>query len=82
MTARTSRRSLSGAGVSMLLLTAAAVGQVKADDLDGELLRRCAEFQASQIRLYAIEDEENPNPKAQGMTDWGPRDPGPIGGRA
>ncbi len=41
---RTSRRQLFGAGAALLLLVPAAAGAAKADELDGELIRLCAEI--------------------------------------
>lgn len=45
------RRTVLGVGASMLLLTAAAAGQAKAQELDGELLRLCSDLHACQRRI-------------------------------
>jgi hypothetical protein len=46
------RRDVAAGGISMLVLAAAAAAQAKAQELDGELLALCAEFQA-------VEDESD-----------------------
>jgi hypothetical protein len=52
---RVSRRCAAG-GLGMLLLAATAAGSAKAEELDGELLARCAEFQAQEDELNRIFD--------------------------
>lgn len=57
------RRDAAAGGIAMLVLAAAAAGQAKAEELDGELLALVAEFKAREPRflhLNAIGDECGP----------------------
>jgi hypothetical protein len=51
-----SRRAVLGSGASLLLLTAAAAGPAKADELDGELLDLCIEFQEKEAILRRLDN--------------------------
>lgn len=64
MSAGMGRRAIVGSGASLLLLTAAAAGQAKAEELDGELLRLCAEFHKleAEWRRQMAADEEAVDP--------------------
>lgn len=55
MRASIGRRAIVGSGASLLLLSAAAAGQAKAEELDGELLAACAEFTRAEERLVFID---------------------------
>lgn len=50
----TDRRSLMGSGLAVLLLAAAATGDAKAQELDGELLRLCTDYQSLATRIENI----------------------------
>ena len=55
MTARhVGRRDAAAGGLAMLVLAAAAAGSAKAEELDGELLARCTEFQAVEAEMDHI----------------------------
>jgi hypothetical protein len=60
------RRDAAAGGIAMLVLAAAAAGQAKAEELDGELLARCAEFQTVEDEFdglwkkYAVVDSSSP----------------------
>ncbi|MCB8878260.1 hypothetical protein [Acidisoma silvae] len=68
-----SRRSAAASGMAMLVLAAAAAGQAKAEELDGELLSLKSEFDASEEELGKLfaEDEVLPNqdPRIQDIRD-------------
>ena len=57
------RRAVAGSGVAMLVLAAAAAGQAKADELDGELLALCNEACDIHANSVRIEDDY----EAQGL---------------
>lgn len=65
-----SRRN-AAAGVAMLVLAAAAAGQAKAEELDGELLSLKAEFDGTEreLDLLSAEDEaiSNNDPRIRGI---------------
>jgi hypothetical protein len=51
------RRAVAGSGVAMLVLAAAAAGQAKAEELDGELIGLCREACDIHAGSVRIEDE-------------------------
>jgi hypothetical protein len=55
-----SRRDAAAGGLAMLVLAAAAAGQAKAQELDGELLAISQEFHENRIEIDAIWDDEMP----------------------
>ena len=71
------RRAVAGSGLAMLVLAAAAAGSAKEEELDGELLARCAEFRDLDNELERINDvlgdmlmvERDAHPLAQRETE-------------
>lgn len=50
-----SRRDAAAGGIAMLVLAAAAAGQAKAEELDGELIALCKEYHRIEDRARAID---------------------------
>jgi hypothetical protein len=57
-----SRRDAAAGGLAMLVLAAAAAGQAKAQELDGELLALCREFGERNTRIEELNDIEESFP--------------------
>jgi hypothetical protein len=56
------RRDAAAGGIAMLVLAAAAAGQAKAEELDGELLALCREFHETIPVVTRLEDERDELP--------------------
>jgi hypothetical protein len=63
---KVSRRDAAAGGIAMLVLAAAAAGQAKAEELDGELLALCREFHANRQEIDAIWDSYEEKPANNG----------------
>jgi hypothetical protein len=59
---KVSRRDAAAGGIAMLVLAAAAAGQAKAEELDGELLALCREFRETIPVVTRLEDERDELP--------------------
>jgi hypothetical protein len=53
-----SRRSAAAGGIVALLLTATGAGTAQAEQLDGELLTLCREFEANDVEFDRLCDDE------------------------
>jgi hypothetical protein len=56
------RRDIAAGGIAMLVLAAAAAGQAKAEELDGELLALCRESHETIPVVTRLEDERDQLP--------------------
>ena len=67
-----SRRDAAAGGIAMLVLAAAAAGQAKAEELDGELLALCREFGERNTRIEELNDIEEsfPHSHPQSVAAW------------
>jgi hypothetical protein len=68
-----SRRDAAAGGIAMLVLAAAAAGQAKAEELDGELLALCREFGERNTRieeLTLVEESFFPLNHPQNVAAW------------
>ncbi len=69
---RMDRRETLASGIAMLVLAAAADGQAKAHELDGELLALCREFGERNTRIEELNrfEESFPDSHPQSVAAW------------